>query len=477
MRYCLGAAAIAVLAVARSAAGAPSLSAPNLTVGRNLQTYGTIRLAEAAPQAGVRVVLTSEDPKRLLLSDSLDKAGSASVTLTVKPRSLATPEFCVQGLADHGTVTYTATAAGIGTVTGTVTLAPSAIVIFGPFKAPSFPTTPRSDPSKITIVAVALDPEMKILEEQQIAGGSPLEVSISNSASQAGTVDASKLTLAGGTTSAGTYFKPAAVGTATLTPHPPPGFSTPAELATVTAVVQQPGLAVADDFILGRDLQMPGVLCLGEAPGPGGLRVTITSSDGSKLLLSTRGDQLGSASITLDIEAGGHTAQYFMQSLSDTGTVTYTATAPGYRSRTGRVELSRSGVIVAYSRYGPPDEAAVLQGTGASEDRRFYTSLVDAKEHPVYVVVWSVYLHPANGLAADMTVQALRPGTSATVDLKSSQPAVGTVESPVTIQPGTNHVASRFTSVSLGETVISVSTPPGFATPKNATKVPAVVMD
>jgi len=209
-------------------------------------------LAEAAPQAGVRIVLTSDDPKRILLSDSLEKAGSASVTLTVRPRAFDSPEFCVQGLADHGTVTYTATAEGVGTATGTVTLAPSAIVIFGPFKAPSFPTTPRSDPFKVSIVAVALDSEMKILEEQQIAGGSTVEVSIGNSASEAGTVGASKLTLAGGTTSAATYFKPVAVGTATLTPHPPPGFSTPAELATVTATVQQPGMAVGDDFILAR---------------------------------------------------------------------------------------------------------------------------------------------------------------------------------------------------------------------------------
>jgi hypothetical protein len=476
MRHFLGLAAMVVLAVARPASGAAGLAAPNLTVGRNLETYGKVRLAEAAPEGGVRIVLTSDDPKRLLLSDSLEKAGSASVTLTVRPRAFDSPEFCVQGLADHGTVTYTATAEGVGTATGTVTLAPSAIVIFGPFKAPSFPTTPRSDPFKVSIVAVALDSEMKILEEQQIAGGSTVEVSIGNSASEAGTVGASKLTLAGGTTSAATYFKPAAVGTATLTPHPPPGFSTPAELATVTATVQQPGMAVGDDLILGKDLQAPTVLCLGESPGPEGLRVTLTSSDASKLLLSTRGDRLGRASITLDIPAGQLTAPYYLQSLSDTGTVTWTATAPQFRSRTGRVELTRSGVIVAYSRYGAPDEAAVLQGTGASDDRRFYASLDDAKEHPVHVVVYSVYLHPANGLAADMTVQELRAGISVTVNLKSSHPAVGTVESPVTIPSGAVIMPSRFTPVSLGETVISVSTPAGFSTPKNATMVPAVVM-
>src|ERR1035441_1373446 len=92
MRYFLGVAAMVVLAVARPASGAPGMAAPNLTVGRNLQAYGNVRLAEAAPQAEVRIVLTSDDPKRLLLSDSLDKAGSASVTLTVRPRAFERSE-------------------------------------------------------------------------------------------------------------------------------------------------------------------------------------------------------------------------------------------------------------------------------------------------------------------------------------------------------------------------------------------------
>lgn len=477
MRTVCGVAAIAILTLARLASGAPGLAAPSLTVGRNLQMYVTVRLTEAAPQTGVRITVTSDDPKCLLLSDSLDKPGAASITLTVRPRSLESPEFWVQGLADQGTVTYTATATGLGSVKGTVTLAPSAIVILGPFRVPSFPTTPRSDPSKLSLFSAALDSSMKILEEQQIAGGSRVEVHIANSDSKAGSVGAPTLILAGGRSEAATYFKPAAEGKATLTPNPPPGFSIPAEFATVIAMVEKPGLAVNDDFTLGKDLQVPGVLCLGESPGPEGLRVTLTSSDGSKLLLSTREDQLGSASVTLHVPAGELTAKYYLQSLSDTGTVTYKATAPGFRSRIGQTTLARSGVIVAYGRYGPPDEAAVLRNTGAYEDRRFYASLSDSKNQPVHVVVWSVHLDPATGLAADITVQPLRPGLSVTVSLKSSNLGVGSVESPVTIQSGSNHVVSRFTPVSAGETVISVSTPLGFATPKNATAVPAVVMD
>jgi hypothetical protein len=477
MRTVYGTAAIAALVVVRSAAGAPGLAVPNLTVGRTLQVYATVRLTEAAPQSSVRIVVTSDDPKRLLLSESPDKAGSASITLTVAPRYFESPDFWVQGLADHGAATFTATAAGVGSIQGTVTLAPAAIVIVGPFRAPAFPTTPRSQPSKISLVSVALDSSMKILEEQRIAGGSQVEVNIANSHSEAGSLGASKLTLAGATSAVATYFKPAAEGKTTLVPTQPPGFSTPAELATVTAMVEKPGLAVAEGLIIGKDLQLPGVLCLGESPGPEGLDVTLTSNDGNKLLLSTREDQLGSPSITLHVPAGELTADYYMQSLSDAGTVNYTANAPGFRERTAQVTLSRSGVIVSYVGYGPPDEAAVLRATGASEDRRFFASLSASRKQPIYVVVWSVYLHPANGLAADITVQQLRPGVSATVTLKSSHPEVGTVESLATIKSGANRVMSRFTPLSRGETIISVGTPSGFAPPKNATSVPAVVLD
>jgi len=478
MREGCCAAAVAVFVATRAVMlGAPGLAAPDLTVGRNLQMYATVRLSEPAPPAGTKLTLTSEDPKRLLLSEAPDKAGSASITLTVRPRSSESPEFWAQGLSDNGAVSYTAAGAGLGSVKGTVTLTPSAIAILGPFKLPSFPTTPRSDPSKLTLVTAALDSSMKVLEAQQVAGGSRVEVRIVNSNPEAGSVGDSVLTLTGGASEASTYFRPAAEGRATLTPEPPRGFSTPAEFATVIAMIEKPGLAVADDLFLGKDLQAPGVLCLGESPGPDGLKVTLTSSDPGKLRLSAREDQLGAASITLTVPPGQLTAQYYLQSLSDAGAVTYAASAPGFRSRVGRVTLSPSGMIVAYSRYGPPDEAAVLQRTGANDDRRFYASLSDSKEHPIYVVVWSVHLDPETGLAADFTVQPLRAGASATLDLKSNNLAVGTVESPLTIPSGANHVVSRFTPLKLGETVISVSTPPGFSTPKNATSVPATVID
>jgi hypothetical protein len=194
-------------------------------------------------------------------------------------------------------------------------------------------------------------------------------------------------------------------------------------------------------------------------------------------VLALQPDAPGSASIKIAVPAGQVTAAYFIHALGDSGIVTYEAKAPGYRSRVARVGLAKSGVIVAYDPYGPPDEAAVLRKSELHEDRAFYISLGNPKEQNNKLVVWTAYLDRETERAADITVQPLRPGVKLTVNLTSSKPEVGAVQSPLTIESGKNHAISRFTAVSKGVTVISVDTPAGFSTPKNATSVPAHVND
>ena len=97
---------------------AAGLNAPDFSVGRNLQTSGMIRLAEVAPDGGVQLTLTSEDPARLLISAHPDQAGSGSITLSVKGHTILSPEFYVQGLDDHGKVAYQVNAGTQGTAKG-----------------------------------------------------------------------------------------------------------------------------------------------------------------------------------------------------------------------------------------------------------------------------------------------------------------------------------------------------------------------
>jgi hypothetical protein len=451
------------------------IPAPDVTVGRNLQAPVGLILPAPAPAEGLQLTIASEDAARLTIAPAPDRAGAASITLTVRPGAVVAPEFWVQGLAAHGSLKYSVSAPGFASTQGNVTLAPAAILIVGPFRLPSFPTTPRSTPAKLTVVSAMLDPSGAVVAEQPIAGGKDVPVKIGNSSPETGAVADPTVTLAGGASTASTVFKPAAEGSANLSIIQPAGFSPPAKYGRVTAVVDRPGLALTDQFTIGKDLQLLGVLCLGETAPDGGLQVTLTSSDPSKLILSAKEDQPGAGELVLTVPAGALTAQYYIQALSDSGEVTYKAVANGFRRRIAKIDLAPSGFIVAYDHYGPPDEAAVLRNDGHKiEDRRFYVSMA-ATDKPVEIAVYSAYLALAGKLAADITVQPIRAGVTAAVRLNSSNPAVGSVESPVLIKSGSARAIAHFKAVKPGETIISIETPPGFTRPGNSTTAPATV--
>ena len=77
-----------------------------------------VAISTAAQAGGLVINLTSDDPNRALLSLRPETAGSPSITLTVSAGFRASPAFYVQGLANTGIVTYTASAPGYGSATG-----------------------------------------------------------------------------------------------------------------------------------------------------------------------------------------------------------------------------------------------------------------------------------------------------------------------------------------------------------------------
>src|SRR5205814_1314506 len=117
-----------------------------------------VNLDTEAPSGGLLITLTSDDPSRLLLSPGPDAAGSASISVKVGAQRRVSSEFYVQGLANSGAVTYTASADGYGKATGTVTLARSGIVIAGPAKFGN-PLVTNSGiwPSVISVYSAQLD--------------------------------------------------------------------------------------------------------------------------------------------------------------------------------------------------------------------------------------------------------------------------------------------------------------------------------
>jgi hypothetical protein len=453
---------------------AAAMAPGNVAVGNKLQTSTAVALKQPAPESGLEITLTSDDPSRVLLSRTPDAAGSASIRLAVRPHFRASPEFWVQALADTGSVTYTVTAPGLESSKGTVTLTPSAIAIVGPFRAPGFRTTPRAEPSRITLYAVRLDPSMKETEQQMIAGGLSAEVTVTSSNGDAGSVVPPVVTIAGGTANASVEFHPKAAGETRLAVVMPPGFKRPLEHAELTAVISPPGMMVTDQIRIGQNLQLGGLIGLGES-GVNEVEVTLESEDPQRLLLSTSDSEPGSQTIKLKIASGSVNGRFFLQALGKSGTVRYTATATGYTSRTATIGLTPSGVVVTPSPYGPPDEAELFRKESTETPRGFVARLSKPEKMPL--LVWTVQLDPVTLRSADVTVQPLRAGTSMEVMLKSSNPDVGSINAPVKIASGSDHVSLEFTPLSVGKTTITVLTPPGFTQSNNSTSVDVIVLE
>ena len=451
---------------------APGLLLPKVTVGQSLEAVANIALTEKAPSQGLRISVTSDSPALLLLSQAPDGPGSASITIMVQPGLSRTPDFYLYGLAKTGSATYTAVAPGFGSTTAIATFAPSGILLKGPsaFGSPLF-TTIGAGPSTIAVYAAVLGPAGEFQDLQSVAGGRAVNVNITSSNPLVGAVRDSRLTIVGGTALAATTFLPTAEGKIMVFASVPEGFTAPAQYAALAVTVIIPGLAITDQVAIGHNLQLGGILSLGQPAPPAGLQVALTSGDPAKLLLSRTATEIGSKSITIRIPAGGITAAYYVQALGDVGTVSYVATAPGYSSRTATVTLTPSGVVVGVE---PPDEAEVFRPE-ASEYQHGRAISLAATHEKVPVNVYLVQLDPKTLKGADISVQPLRPGVSVTVEVRSSDPAIATILSPVTVNAGDMAVVAPVTPLKEGSTVISVLTPSGFTTARNSTSFTLLV--
>ena len=472
MRFASSAAFTAILTSVMAFAAEHTILTPaELSVGKHLQAFTNLRLSEQAPDAGLEITVTSDDPSKVLLSLAPDKPGVNSIVVKMRAHYLETPDFYVQSLADSGTATYTATAPDFGSMKGTVKLSPSAIMIIGPFKGAAIKTTP-SMPAKVAFYSVLINAEGKLVAQQGVAGGKKITFETVSSDGKVGGVNGS-FVLEGGESQVNAAFKPASAGNTVLSVKQPEGFTMPKQYATLAATVELPGIGMTGEINLGKNLQVPSHILLGEVAGPKGLDVTITSSDPKALLISDSSETLGKGSIVVHVPAGQSLVPYFVQGMGDTGTVTHSASAPGYRTRVAPITLAPSGIMVVYSSYGPPDEAEYLRAK-QTRDPRAFTVMVGERT-PTYLTLWPVYLDPKTKRGADITAQGLRPGIKVTAKLNNTNKAVGTVPETVTIDGPAGWKMIEFTPLTAGQTVISIETPEGFTTPSNAFEVAANV--
>ncbi len=189
--------ALAILA-APTMFGAAGITPPNVTVGENLEVIANVALAEAAPENGFTMTLTSSDPGRVMFSKTPSEAGAASLQLKVRAGYRDSPDFYIQGFGKSGTVKYTASVPGLGDASGVVTLAPSGVILArSGMGVQQLLTTTGATKTPLLVYTALLDSEMNFVYPQPVAGGKSVSVTLTSSNAQVGTVSPATITFEG----------------------------------------------------------------------------------------------------------------------------------------------------------------------------------------------------------------------------------------------------------------------------------------
>ena len=426
---------------------ATGLIANPITVGRNLELLHTISASSPAP-SDTTVTITTSDPN-LRFSATANGAGVATLNLTIQTGRTVTGDFYVYALTNTGTASYTATAAGYSSASGTVNFGNSGFVVRGPAgTGANFNMTSAAANQSLDIISALLDSGGNVVTAQSVQGGITASVNVVSSSPSIGAIIASPLTFNGGVGQVSTDFDPISGGSTTVSVSTATaGFTTPTTGASLVVTISAPGIfvtgATAPETI-GKNLQIAGSFSLGAAVTSPTL-VTITSNS-ANILLSTTSTGAGSSSITIT-QNSGTTSGFFIQALADTGTGTITASAPGYSSRTGTITFAPSGIAIT----GP---------LGFVFPNAFSTSSFGRT-----VTVFTDVLEVGTNRA--LFEQDLRGGLTLNITFTSSN-GLGVAVPATSIVGGTGSgvggVNATFTNTTQGQTNISVVTPSGFTT-------------
>jgi hypothetical protein len=406
------------------------------------------------------VNISSSDPTRVLLSPDPSVLGQGTISVSIPQGSTSLLSgFYVQGLASSGTVQLTVSAPGYSSAVSTTTLTPSGFVLAAP--PSNFSTSTLSQNTAITILPVQLNSSLAIISgvTARIRGGFSVNVPITSANTNAGDIANSPSVFVGGdTVGTAASFHPKAAGSTQISVGTPSGFSTPTTSTSVLATVTQPNITLSP-VTVGANLQAPGTGVLQVAAPTGGLNVTLTSSDPTKVKLTANAAVDGSGSITLSVPAGTTLLPpFYVQGLASSGTFQVTATATGYANATGQVGLAPSGFV--------------LTGPNNAAGQPFSTTTISP---PSNITVTVMQL---NANLTPFQEGTLRGGISVSVPVTSSSTGVGTISSsPVTLNAGATNATTQFQPVTSGTATLSLGAPSiaGFSTPSSQIQVLATV--
>jgi hypothetical protein len=453
-------------------------SLSNVTVGQNLEATTNVKLTGQA-SSGLSITVSSMDTSKFTVACTVGSpnctgttpngAGTSSITVNVPSGASNSVNFYVYGVS-AGSGAIAASCGAFGSDSKTITVGPSGFLISGPagFGAPVLAGIGPATASSLAISPALLDSNLNPARDgqgnvilQPIAGGlsSNPQVSLTSTdiapASGVGSISPTSVTFVAGQTNASALFTGSAAGQArlaALVPATPTGFSTPSQFSTVTATVQQARMFTCGDgtilggqaLQLGQNLEVPCQIQLSQA-APVSVTVTISTSS-NQLLISTDKALAGTSSINVVIPAGSSlSSAFYLQGAGNNTSPSYTATASGYPTATGNVNLT-------------PSSIALLGPNGTTNVN------VSQSNGPVNlsVILFQVDNSQPGGFGQN---QMLAGGLTLALTI-SDDSTVGTVTSP-TVHAGDSGAVPVFTPLASGigrSTQVTLATPANFTT-------------
>jgi hypothetical protein len=434
------------------------------TVGAGLQRAATLGLTAATPDTLV-VTLRFDRLGVAKISPDAATIGGDSLVVTLLPGA-SSRSIVISGvegvLADS--VTLTASAPGYASRTALIRVFQA---VFTLTSAPTTATPLAADDPLWVSVGTPSSPTATVITtaDARRAGGTPFAATIvsentavAQMAQTSGVVDTARVAIAPGATtspttvaSGGAAVRFVAPGTAVVRAAIPGLRALATAAATVTVV--QPSVSALTAVIVGSGLQAPGTVTMSNAIPDSAIRVTLRPDRLGVILLAPNTTTVGSDSLVVTIPANATSASFVVQALDGivADSVTLTASAPGYTSRTANTRVFR-----------PLLGISGLAGTGTT------FSLDD----PFLVQVYTPTNATANTIFSFDEVRA--GGTPIVATVSSSAPSVGRLVTSatsagsvtVTIPVGSNTSASTvatggvaFQPLTTGSTVITATAP------------------
>jgi hypothetical protein len=503
--------------------------APTLTIGQNLEVPAAISITGNAPSA-TTITLASSDSSRLQFAciSTLEitkgtctngppgtgtPTASGTITVTLPQNQNQSANFYALGSGTPGSVSYSISGGNFGILpAATATIVPSELVV-------QTSSTTLTQSPQVTVSTAAVISGAPVI--QLVALNQTVNVTVSSSPSNIGSITNPTVAISGGSSSGTTFFQPAQVGTATITASAN-GFSSG---TTPQVVTNGATLQINNQATVGQFLENANSIILGSPAPAGGLPVTLSVGAGSVGLmqLAVNPTDPGSNSIVVTVPGGQHSATYYVYALQPSGTATYGASAPGFGTASDTVTLAPSGVdifettpqgspicaitcsasvaagaqtyavflnqlstdgnntIVAQQNLAGPTGSSVAATTGTASNGSTALTVASGTGLAAGQLVIGSGIAPGTFLVSgggtswvlsQATINALNStglafynaGLSVTVG--NSTPAAGTLSSDAAIvTPGTSAGLLTFTPVASGNTTLSVVQPTGFAAP------------